>query len=138
MFLFPDSTDDGVVVPSSLGGDITGVAAAIVTDLDGSSNSLASTTSKAKNNGTSRIRESLCLQNGTWTRVEMRCVRDPSVPSGGLKENLMEGGAGGGGGGYLVGGQARYDSGTMMLIAVVAAVITGTAVAFFIIFVRKW
>ena len=31
-----------------------------------------------------------------------------------------------------------YGSGTMMLIAVVAAVITGTAVAFLIIFVRKW
>ena len=35
-------------------------------------------------------------------------------------------------------GGGVYGSGTMMLIAVVAAVITGTAVAFLIIFVRKW
>lgn len=38
----------------------------------------------------------------------------------------------------LPGGGGVYGSGTMMLIAVVAAVITGTAVAFLIIFVRKW
>ena len=38
----------------------------------------------------------------------------------------------------LSGGGGVYGSGTMMLIAVVAAVITGTAVAFLIIFVRKW
>ena len=37
----------------------------------------------------------------------------------------------------LSGGGGVYGSGTMMLIAVVAAVITGTAVAFLIIFVRK-
>ena len=35
-------------------------------------------------------------------------------------------------------GGGVYGSGTMMPIAVVAAVITGTAVAFLIIFVRKW
>lgn len=83
--------------------------------------------------------ESTCLQNGTWTRVELNCVRDPNVPDA---VGLHPGEDGGGAGGLLVGPDGRViamrDGWTMIGISVVVAVILGTAVAFFILFVRKW
>ena len=80
--------------------------------------------------GNSSLRTSHCLQNGTWTPVHLTCVPEATLAGNGAAD-----------GGYLVGsGSARfnYGSGTMMVISIIAAVITGVAVAFLIIFVRKW
>ena len=94
--------------------------------------------------------ESHCLQNGTWTPVKLTCTRDPNISD----EELYMSSAGkfggighNGNGGYLVGpgGQRipiglnpHRDGWTMIAISVVVAVILGTAVAFFILFVRRW
>ncbi|XP_059089371.1 uncharacterized protein LOC131885361 isoform X1 [Tigriopus californicus] len=82
--------------------------------------------------GNSSLRTSHCLQNGTWTPVHLTCVPEAHLGDGFHGTSAD--------GGFLVGGgaHANYGSGTMMVVAVIAAVITGVAVAFFIIFVRKW
>ena len=90
--------------------------------------------------------ESHCLQNGTWTRVQLNCVRDPSVPDVLGNLGVHRGGNSAGGtaadGGFLVGPGsglgANKDGWTMMAISVVVAVILGTAVAFLILFVKRW
>lgn len=85
--------------------------------------------------------------------MELNCIRDAAVADG-LGGPGLNGGRRDADGGFLVGGHlghpyqngggvggmggGRFGSGTMMVIAIVAAVITGTAVAFLIIFVRKW
>ena len=88
--------------------------------------------------------ESVCQQNGTWTSVELSCVRDPAIPDpvgaldpktrlgdGASGVYLIAGGPGGGGGG-------RAEGWTMLAVSVVVAVILGTAVAFLILLVRRW
>ena len=98
-----------------------------------------------------RVIESRCLQNGTWTKVELNCVRDPAVPdaavasSGSGHGHRGDGGDGGTAGGFLIGGNGGgvggvggRDGWTMLAVSVVVAVILGTAVAFLILFVRRW
>ncbi len=88
----------------------------------------------------------MCLQNGTWTPVTLMCVRDPSVPD---PVGSFGGSAGAGIGlsgermsaGVLVGPNGvvtTKDGWTMLMVSVVVAVILGTAVAFLILFVRRW
>jgi hypothetical protein len=85
---------------------------------------------------------SYCQQNGTWTVVDMACVVDPDSSVAASGDGRRYGGGPGVDGGFLVGPNgvngAKYGTGTVLTIAVAAALISGTAVAFLIMVIRKW
>lgn len=75
------------------------------------------------------MKESHCLQNGSWTEVAITCVPIPELVYGT------------GADGFLVrqdGARGTFDSGTLTTVAIVAAVILGTGGAALAIALKTW